>query len=82
MQKIDAFKTWHGDATIQGSKVLMIAQREGVQLPGGNAPSRGWLYRFQQRTGLPWTIKGLKNEYQNKKQAAELDLFYKVAPVQ
>jgi hypothetical protein len=57
MQKIDEFKSWHGNATIQGSTVLMIAQREGVQLPGGNAPSRGWLYRFQQRTGLWFSLR-------------------------
>ncbi|ETN24966.1 hypothetical protein PPTG_20852 [Phytophthora nicotianae INRA-310] len=52
IQKIQAYKAWHENATITGATVISIALREGVQLPSGMKPSRGWLYPFKQRTGL------------------------------
>ncbi|KAG3123686.1 hypothetical protein PI126_g23599, partial [Phytophthora idaei] len=35
MDKIMEFKAWHDNATIKGSTVLKITQREGVELPSG-----------------------------------------------
>ncbi|KAG6957443.1 hypothetical protein JG687_00009973 [Phytophthora cactorum] len=52
MGEITESKAWHDNAAIKGSTVLKIAQREGVELPSGTILSRGWLFHFQQRTGL------------------------------
>ncbi|KAG3001518.1 hypothetical protein PC121_g16054 [Phytophthora cactorum] len=57
MDKITEFKAWHDNATIKGSTVLKIEQREGVELPSGTPLSCGWLYRFQQRTGLWFSLR-------------------------
>ncbi|KUF87260.1 NPP1 protein [Phytophthora nicotianae] len=57
IQKIQAYKAWHENATITGANVISIALREGVQLPSGMKPSRGWLYRFKQRTGLWFLLR-------------------------
>ncbi|KAG6945471.1 hypothetical protein JG688_00016535 [Phytophthora aleatoria] len=57
MSNITESKAWHDNATIKGSIVLKLAQHEGVELPSGTTLSRGWLYRFQQRTGLWFSLR-------------------------
>jgi hypothetical protein len=57
LRKIEAYKSWHANATVSGALVIAIANREGIQLPSGGGPSRGWLYRFQQRTGLWFSLR-------------------------
>lgn len=49
MELMERYKNWHADATISGKNALRMARRcDG----GQNAWTRGWLYRFQQRTGV------------------------------
>ncbi|KAG6943551.1 hypothetical protein JG688_00017548 [Phytophthora aleatoria] len=67
MGKITEFKAWHDNATIKGSTVLKIAQREGVELPSGTPLSREWLYRFQQRTGLLFSLRHGKGSLVDEK---------------
>ncbi|KAJ8561804.1 hypothetical protein ON010_g7877 [Phytophthora cinnamomi] len=57
LQKLAEYKDWHDNNTTKCLTVQKVALREGVQLPSGTLPSRGWIYRFQQRSSLWFSLR-------------------------
>ncbi|RAW29439.1 hypothetical protein PC110_g14196 [Phytophthora cactorum] len=48
------YKDWHGNGTVTGARVLSLAKiTKGVR----EGTSGGWLYKFQQRTGLWFSLR-------------------------
>ncbi|KAE9020229.1 hypothetical protein PF002_g19403 [Phytophthora fragariae] len=54
LQEIAEYKAWHDNGSINGVTVRSMAWDT---VGGDTAPSRGWLYRFQQRTGLWFAVR-------------------------
>ncbi|KAE9345564.1 hypothetical protein PF008_g8691 [Phytophthora fragariae] len=53
MAGILRYKAWHGNGSINGATVRSMARDV---IGGDKEPSRGWLYHFQQRTGLWFSL--------------------------
>ncbi|KAG2873688.1 hypothetical protein PC129_g22948 [Phytophthora cactorum] len=50
----EEYKDWHGNGTVTGARVLSLAKiTKGVR----EGTSGGWLYKFQQRTGLWFSLR-------------------------
>ena len=54
MADIMRYKEWHGNGSINGNVVRsMTCDADDAD----SMPSRGWLYRFQKRTGLWFSVR-------------------------
>ncbi|KAG2984262.1 hypothetical protein PC119_g20436 [Phytophthora cactorum] len=51
---INEYKDWRGNGTVTGARVLSLAKiTDGVR----EGTCRGWLYKFQQHTGLWFSLR-------------------------